>query len=93
MFATFAIVFAAFGHGLLPSPDAISHALPLAAHFVGGVLATVQPSYDVTELTANLLSMSESMFNSLIPVVGIVAGISLGIGLVGKILSAIRSAF
>lgn len=60
-------------------------------------LALVGPaipfSFDLSGLQDNLLSMAETMFNLLVPVLGLIAGITLGIGLVGKILSAIRSAF
>ncbi len=50
-------------------------------------------SFDLSGLQENLLAMAETMFNLLVPVIGLIAGITLGIGLVGKILSAIRSAF
>lgn len=68
--------------------------LSILLRVVAGLFPLAIPlSYNVDALIDNLLPMSETMFNLLIPVVGLIAGVSLGIGLVGKILSAIRSAF
>ncbi|MCC7360512.1 MAG: hypothetical protein IT317_13605 [Anaerolineales bacterium] len=50
-------------------------------------------SLDLSGLQTNLLSMASTMFNALTPVIGITAGIALGVGLAGKIISAVRSAF
>lgn len=50
-------------------------------------------SLNTTGMTDNIQSMASTMFNSLVPVIGITAGIALGVGLSGKVISAIRSAF
>ena len=50
-------------------------------------------SLDLTSLQGNMLSMASTMFNALVPVIGLTAGIALGVGLAGKIISAVRSAF
>lgn len=50
-------------------------------------------SLDLTTFQSNLLDMASVMFNALVPIVGLTGGIALGVGLAGKIISAIRSAF
>jgi hypothetical protein len=54
---------------------------------------TLPFTFDVGAITEHLMPMAETMFNLLMPVLGLIAGITLGVGLVGKVLSAIRSAF
>lgn len=50
-------------------------------------------SLDLTSFQTNLTSMASVMFNSLVPVIGLTGGIALGVGLAGKVITAIRSAF
>lgn len=50
-------------------------------------------SLDLTSLQTNLTTMASTMFNALVPVIGLTGGIALGVGLAGKVISAIRSAF
>ena len=50
-------------------------------------------SLDLTSLQTNLTSMAATIFNALVPVIGLTGGIALGVGLAGKVVSAIRSAF
>lgn len=50
-------------------------------------------SLDLSGLQTNLTSMASTMFNALVPIVGLTGGIALGVGLAGKVISAIRSAF
>lgn len=50
-------------------------------------------SLDLTTFTSSLTGMASTMFNALVPIIGLTGGIALGVGLAGKIISAIRSAF
>ena len=50
-------------------------------------------SLDLTSLQSNLTTTASMIFNALVPVVGLTGGIALGVGLAGKVMSAIRSAF
>lgn len=43
-------------------------------------------SFDLT----NMLAIASSLFNALVPIVGIVGGISLGIGLVAFVLRQVK---
>jgi len=53
----------------------------------------IKMSLDLTGLQTNLTSMASTMFNALVPVIGLTGGIALGVGLAGRIITAIRSAF
>ncbi len=50
-------------------------------------------SIDVGLLTDNMLPIASTIFNSMAPIIGITAGITLAVGLGAKITEALRRAF
>jgi len=50
-------------------------------------------SLDLSTLQTNLTGTASMIFNALVPVIGLTGGITLGVGLAGKVISAIRAAF